>query len=66
MNENDRASYWLQATRGSLAVLALQVKRNGTASASGKLQDWMDECEVLLDNIENELRELADFEGMRI
>jgi len=57
---------WLKETRGSLAVLELRVRQDGTVGASGKLRDWLDEAEVILDNIEQELRELHDFDGMVI
>jgi len=55
-----------EGERGSLAVLELRVRQDGTVGASGKLRDWLDEAEVILDNIEQELRELHDFDGMVI
>ena len=66
MTERKGSMEWLKATRGSLAVLDLRVRQDGTDGASGKLRDWLDEAEVILDNIEQELIELADFEGMVI
>ena len=64
--EKKGALYWLQNTRGSLAVLDLRIREDGTHGAQGKLRDWLDEAEVILNNIEQELKELADFEGMAI
>jgi hypothetical protein len=66
MAEKKGSLHWLKVTRGSLAVLDLRVRQDGTHGADGKLRDWLDEAEVILDNIEQELRELADFEGMAI
>ena len=66
MKERRGSLEWLKETRGSLAVLELRVRQDGTDGASGKLRDWLDEAEVILDNIEQELRELHDFEGMII